>query len=111
VCEPVHAYSIEAPAEATGVIVPALARVGAIPLGQRPAGAASVLEGHIPAACVRELQVQLPALTAGEGVLESAFDHCRPVRGRPPARPRSDFNPLDREAYLLAVSRRVTAGG
>jgi ribosomal protection tetracycline resistance protein len=111
VCEPVHAFAIEAPAEATGTIVPALARIGAIPLGQRLAGAACVLEGHIPAACVRELQVQLPALTGGEGVLESAFDHYRPVRGAPPARPRSDFNPLSREAYLLAVARRVNGSG
>jgi len=107
VCEPVHAFAIEAPAESLGVLLPAIARIGAIPAGQRVAGAACVIEGHVPAASVRELQVQLPGLTGGEGVLESGFDHYEPVRGAPPERPRSDLNPLNRQAYLLAVSRRV----
>jgi ribosomal protection tetracycline resistance protein len=107
VCEPVHAFAIEAPAEALGVLLPALARIGAIPAGQRVTGTGCVIEGHLPAASVRELQVQLPGLTGGEGVLECGFDHYAPVGGAPPSRPRSDFNPLNRRAYLLAVSRRV----
>jgi ribosomal protection tetracycline resistance protein len=105
--EPVHAFAIEAPAEALGVLLPALARIGAIPAGQRVTETGCVIEGHVPAASVRELQVQLPGLTGGEGVLECGFDHYAPVRGAPPSRPRSDFNPLNRQAYLLAVSRRV----
>jgi ribosomal protection tetracycline resistance protein len=56
---------------------------------------------------VHELQQQLPGLTRGEGVLESAFDRYRPVRGQVPDRPRSDHNPLDRKEYLLQVTRRV----
>jgi ribosomal protection tetracycline resistance protein len=111
VCEPVHAFTIEAPADSIGVIMPALARMGAIPLGQRQAGSSVVIEGHIPAAAVRELQLLLPGLTGGEGVLEAAFDRYRPVRGTPPERPRSDYNPLNRQAYLLQVSRRVTGAG
>ena len=50
-----------------------------------------------------------PALTRGEGVLESAFDHYQPVRGPYPSRPRTDHNPLNREEYLLRVARRVAA--
>ena len=46
-----------------------------------------------------------PALTRGEGVLESEFLGYQPVRGAVPSRPRTDRNPLDREAYLR-VSRR-----
>jgi len=111
VCEPVHAFAIEAPAGAAGLLPPALARVGAIPLGQSLAGPSCVIEGHIPAASVRELRVLLPGLTGGEGVLESGFDHYRPVRGTPPGRRRSDFNPLNREAYLLQVARRVSPAG
>jgi ribosomal protection tetracycline resistance protein len=49
----------------------------------------------------------LPALTRGEGVLESAFDRYQPVSGAVPARPRTDHNPLDRKEYLLHVMRRV----
>ena len=56
---------------------------------------------------VHDLETRLPSLTRGEGVLESAFDHYRPV-GRPlPERPRTDHNPLDRREYLLHVQRRV----
>jgi len=56
---------------------------------------------------VHQLQQQLPALTRGEGVLESAFDHYQPVHGTVPTRPRWDRNPLDRKGYLLHVLRRV----
>jgi ribosomal protection tetracycline resistance protein len=66
-----------------------------------------MLEGDIPAARVHELRQQLPALTRGEGVLESAFDRYQPLTGAIPTRPRSDHNPLNREQYLLHVARRV----
>jgi ribosomal protection tetracycline resistance protein len=65
------------------------------------------MEGDIPAARVHELQQQLPSLTRGEGVLESAFDHYQPVGGTIPRRPRTDLNPLNRKEYLLHVLRRV----
>jgi ribosomal protection tetracycline resistance protein len=65
------------------------------------------VEGEIPAACVHALRLELPALTRGEGVLESVFDRYRAVNGRAPTRPRSDNNPLNREEYL----RRVKRGG
>ena len=43
------------------------------------------------------------------GVLECDSDGTRyqPVEGKPPSRPRTDHNPLDREEYLLRVARRV----
>jgi ribosomal protection tetracycline resistance protein len=56
---------------------------------------------------VHELRRQLPALTRGEGLLESAFDRYQPVRGPIPTRRRWDRNPLDREEYMLHVARRV----
>ena len=46
------------------------------------------------------------ALTSGEGVMESSFDHYEPVRGPAPTRPRTDDNPLNREEYLHRVTRR-----
>ena len=82
---------------------------GAVPGAPVMRGALCLLEGEIPAARVHELQQQLPALTRGEGVLESAFDHYRPVRGAVPDRPRTDHNPLNRKEYLLQVARRVAA--
>jgi ribosomal protection tetracycline resistance protein len=69
----------------------------------------SVIEGEIPAARVHDLRQQLPALTRGEAVLESAFERYDPVRGPAPERPRTDHNPLDRKEYLLRVLRRTGA--
>ncbi len=56
---------------------------------------------------MHRLTQRLPALTRGEGVLESAFAHYRSVSGPAPTRPRTDHNPLNRKEYLLRVLRRV----
>jgi ribosomal protection tetracycline resistance protein len=101
--EPIHAVRVELPADTLPAVLPVLTRHRAVPL----ATAGHVVEGEIPAARVHALQQVLPALTRGEGVLDSAFDHYRPVPGSPPARPRTDLNPLDRQEYLLRVTRRT----
>jgi ribosomal protection tetracycline resistance protein len=110
--EPVHRFRLEVPAATLGLVAPLLGRLGAVPRGSTVQGPSAVVEGEVPAARVRDLEQQLPALTGGEGVVEAAFDHWRPVRGAPPTRPRTGRNPLDRKAYLLQVRRRVaTARG
>lgn len=53
------------------------------------------------------LHLALPALTGGEGVLDSAFDSYQPVSGPVPQRPRTDHNPLNRAEYLLHTARRM----
>ncbi len=110
VCEPMHRFRLETPSDTLGVLLPALARLGAVPYAPDVAGASSVLEGRIPAARVHELGRRLPGLTRGEGLLESAFDRYVPVRGPAPERRRWDHDPLHREEYLLRVNRRVAAG-
>ncbi len=107
VCEPIHHFHLEAPADTVGPILPVLARLRAVPGTPAIRGSTSTLEGEIPAARVHELQQQLRALTRGEGVLEFAFDHYQPVPGAIPTRPRTDHNPLNRMEYLLHVRRRV----
>ena len=107
VYEPIHRFQLEAPVDTFGATAPLLARLGAAPQTQAMRGSSYVLEGEVPAARVHELRQALPALTRGEGVLESAFDHHEPVRGVNPTRPRSDHNPLNRKEYLLHVVRRV----
>jgi ribosomal protection tetracycline resistance protein len=107
VCEPMHHFRLEIPADTLGALLPVLARLRAVPGAPAPSGSSSLVEGEIPAAQVHQLQQRLPALTGGEGVLESAFDHYQPVRGTAPTRPRWDRNPLDRKEYLLHVLRRV----
>jgi ribosomal protection tetracycline resistance protein len=108
VLEPVHRFRLEVPGDTVGAVLPALARLRAVPRGQTAAGPSAVLEGDIPAARTHELGQQLPALTRGEGVLESEFDHYQPVRGPYPVRARWDSNPLNRREYLLRVARPGT---
>ncbi|MBH5334764.1 TetM/TetW/TetO/TetS family tetracycline resistance ribosomal protection protein [Streptomyces pactum] len=107
VYEPVHRFHLDFPAEALSPVLAALARLRAVPGPPRRRGSWYELEGEIPVARVHELERRLPTLTSGEGVLETAFHDYRPVHGTPPARPRTDHNPLDRKEYLLHVQRRV----
>jgi ribosomal protection tetracycline resistance protein len=107
VCEPIHRFHLEIPADALGVVLSELARLLAVPQTQEMQGSSCVLEGEIPAAKVHGLQQRLRALTHGEGVLECAFHCYRPVGGTIPTRPRTDNNPLDREEYLMRLARRI----
>jgi ribosomal protection tetracycline resistance protein len=105
--EPMHRFRLEIPADTYGGVLPALSRLRAVPQASLLRGADHVLEGVLPAASGHRLQQLLPALTRGEGVLESAFDHYAPVTGPVPQRPRTDDDPLHRKEYLLRVERRV----
>jgi ribosomal protection tetracycline resistance protein len=107
--EPVHSFVLEAPAQALGQVLPALARLGAVPRTQSVHGSSCVLAAEIPAWRVHDLQQQVPGLTGGEGVLECAFDHYEPARGPVPVRARSDQNPLNRQEYLLHLAGRMAA--
>jgi ribosomal protection tetracycline resistance protein len=107
VCEPMHRFHLEIPPDTLGAVLPLLARLRAVPGAPAPRGSSYLVDGEVPAAQVHQLQQQLPGLTRGEGVLESAFDHYQPVHGTLPTRPRWDRNPLDRKQYLLHVLRRI----
>ena len=110
VCEPVHRFQLDGPAEALGPVLAALARFTATSDPPRVGDASFTVTGLIPVARIRELEQALPALAHGEGVLETVFDHYRPVQRPFPSRPRWDDNPLDREEYLLRLRGRVGAG-
>ena len=107
VYEPVHRFTLEAPDDTLGAVLPVLLRLRAVSNPAALRGSSATIEGEIPAARVYELQQQLPSLTRGEGVLECAFSHYQPVRGEVPSRQRSDHNPLNRKEYLLHLKRRT----
>jgi ribosomal protection tetracycline resistance protein len=111
VCEPIHRFRLDAPAGTLGPLLAALTRLRAVPRAQARRGGSVTLEGDIPAARVHELRQQLPVLTHGEGVVECAFDRYAPVSGEIPVRPRTDANPLDRDTYLLRVTRPTGRAG
>ena len=60
----------------------------------------------MPAARADELQRQLPALTGGEGVLESSFAGYAPVSGEQPTRRRTTANPLNFAEYMMDLAGR-----
>jgi ribosomal protection tetracycline resistance protein len=105
--EPMHRFQLEIPTDTVRGVLAVLAKLRAIPRVPALDTGTSVLEGEIPAAAVYQLEQQLPALTRGEGVLESAFERYQPVTGAVPRRERTDHDPLHRREYLLHVLRRV----
>jgi ribosomal protection tetracycline resistance protein len=111
VCEPLNRFHLEVPTDTFGHVLASLARLRAVPQTPSVHGSSYVLEGEIPAAKVNELQQQLPGMTHGEGVLECTFSRYEPVRGEPPTRPRSDYNPLNRKEYLMHVMGWSSAKG
>ena len=106
VCEPMHRLELELPADTLGAVLPALTKLGATPGAPLMRGTTCLIEGEIAAARVHRLHKELPALTSGEGVLETEFSRYRAVRGPAPQRPRTLPDPLDRKAYLRHVQHR-----
>ena len=108
VCEPVHRFRLDAPADTLGPVLAALTRLRGVPHTSATRDDDLTIRGDIPAARVHELRGVLPGLTRGEGVLECAFDRYEPTAGPAPARPRWDANPLNREEYLQRMTRRAS---
>jgi len=79
VCEPVHRFRLELPAETLAATLAMLAEVRAVPYETTPQGASMVLEGDIPAAQVYPLTRLLPGVTHGEGLVDTSFHHYRPL--------------------------------
>ncbi|GAA2094718.1 TetM/TetW/TetO/TetS family tetracycline resistance ribosomal protection protein [Microlunatus panaciterrae] len=107
VCEPIHRFRIDAPADTLSAVLRLLAQHRAVPQAPSLAAGWCAVTGDIPAAEVHRLQQQLHGRTHGEGVLEVAFDRYEPGFGPAPVRPRFDHNPLNRKEYLLHVLRRI----
>ena len=107
VCEPVNSFRLELPADLLPAVLTVLGRLRATQQTPAVLGDSAVVEGEIPVSQLGQLQQQLPALTRGEGALESEFARHQAVRDAPPIRPRTDHNPLDRHQYLLRVQRAL----
>jgi ribosomal protection tetracycline resistance protein len=110
VCEPIVRVSLELPTDAMGSVLSVLAGLGAVVQVPSLRGKLPTIETVLPAARVRDLQRRLPALTGGEGVLETAFAGYEPVGGEAPTRRRTAPNALNREEYMLHIARRAVSG-
>jgi len=89
VCEPVLHVRLEVPPDSLGAMLAAARALGA-ELGVPEARDVAVVEGELPAVRVDELRRRLPALTGGEGVLESCFAGYRPAVSAVPGWPSSE---------------------
>jgi ribosomal protection tetracycline resistance protein len=107
VCEPTARVGLEIPTHAVGAVIPALARLGATFETPAPDGERSTITAVLPATRADELHRELPALTGGEGVLDSSFAGYQPVSGDPPTRRRTRPNPLNLGEYVARVERRL----
>jgi ribosomal protection tetracycline resistance protein len=107
VCEPTARVGLEVPTHAVGAVIPALARLGATFETPAPNGERSTITAVLPATRADELHRELPALTGGEGVLDSSFAGYQPVSGDPPTRRRTRPNPLNVSEYVARVERRL----
>ena len=77
--EPVLRFHLEIPEGTVSATLPALTRLHAIPHTTTPTGETCVVEGEIPATQLQTLERHLPALTHGEGTLETTFAHYTPT--------------------------------
>ena len=73
VCAPWHRFRIDGPADTLGAVLGCLAAHRAVPDAPATANGEFVVTGEIPAAWLRGVSRALPALTRGEGSLESSF--------------------------------------
>jgi len=89
VCEPSVRVSLEIPTDTIGAVMPALARLGAAVETPSLQAKLSTMKAVLPVTRADDLQRQLPALTGGEGVLESSFAGYQPVSGNQPTRRRT----------------------
>lgn len=101
--EPIQTFHLECPSASLGGLIVEMIQLRAVPSEPTVRGSVCFLEGTIPAAKVRELQLILPGMTRGEGFLDTTFSHYAPVIGEIPIRPRTDYNPLNREDYLRRI--------
>jgi ribosomal protection tetracycline resistance protein len=86
VCEPTVRASVEIPADTIGTVLPVLARLGTVVETPSVQGRLATIETLLPAARTHDLELQLPGLTGGEGVLESRFAGYERVGGVQPMR-------------------------
>jgi translation elongation factor EF-G len=75
VCEPIHHFRLETPADTLNVLLPVLARLQAVASVAATNDSWCTVEGDIPVARVHELRQQIPPLTRGEGVARCRRAH------------------------------------
>jgi ribosomal protection tetracycline resistance protein len=79
VCEPLHRFRLDVPADTLAAVLRLLAQRRAVPGGPTTSGEWCTVEGDIPAAEVDRLRRALGGRTRGADVLESRLNRYEPV--------------------------------
>jgi ribosomal protection tetracycline resistance protein len=106
VCQPMAGVMLEVPTDTVSGALSLLGQHGARVEAPLARTELSSVEAVLPAALVRDLQRALPAVTRGEGVLESRLAGYETVTASAPTRRRMTPDPLIREEYMMNVTRR-----
>ncbi|MBP2445027.1 elongation factor G [Rhizobium leguminosarum] len=102
-CEPIDRFHLEAPIESLSGALALLAKSAAATTDSVIADGVARLEGSIASQMIQSVQQQLPRLTSGAGIMETAFDHYAPVAGPPRICRRSGPDPFKPVEYLLRL--------
>jgi ribosomal protection tetracycline resistance protein len=94
VCEPIEHFWLEVPAATLPVLITLLAKCSASMSETVIEDAVARLQGMIASTHVQSIRRQLPGLTGGTGVMETAFDHHAPLSGSPLRRSRMSISPM-----------------
>ncbi len=78
--EPMHRFTVQAPADTLGQVTALLARAHAVPRTTLTKGTTAELDDEIPAAKTHEVHRFLPSASRGEGARETVSHGYRHVR-------------------------------
>ncbi|HTT88590.1 MAG TPA: hypothetical protein VMF65_03490 [Acidimicrobiales bacterium] len=107
VCEPLVATTLEVPADSLHKVLTALGNAGASIEEVTAEGELSFVRATLTSEEALDLQRSLPALTGGEGLVDSAYCGYRRCKGPAPLRQRTTVSPLDRQSYLAQLGRHT----
>ena len=107
VCEPRVSVTLEVPSDSLHRVLTALGRAGASIEEVTAEGELSFVRATLTSEEAVDLQRSLPAMTSGEGLMDSSFSGYRPCKGSAPRRQRMTISPLDRPSYLAQLGRHV----
>jgi ribosomal protection tetracycline resistance protein len=108
VCEPVAHLALEVPEDTAGGVGQVLGRLNIRVRGAHRGDGIARIQAIAPLAAVRDVQVALPGLTRGEGIVDADFAGYEPIVGTtPPTRARTTPNALDVVEYMAQLGRRA----
>jgi ribosomal protection tetracycline resistance protein len=105
VYEPINQFELSGPADALSQVINKLVTLRAVYEQPTLRGDSFRLTGALPVSTTESFRRALLAFTSGEGVFMVSGAAFRKIEGVYPTRTRRDYDPLNRDEYLLHVQR------